>query len=159
MSPLKVLETKSSNNNDEQPHMHLCPSAPHPGHGSGRGGVECGGRPHKTGKDTPSKGTSIRVIGPRCQHLKVLLLKPGQKPLEAKPLFCPDLPGLTLGLENGGMRRGCSAHLVWLPTGWPLTAIYPLVLFPQDTDHMGLCELIFTILAMKTVCSSSLVHS
>ena len=67
----------------------------HPGHGKGRGGVECGGRPHKTGKDTSSKGASIRVIGPWCQHLKVILLKPGQKPLEAKPLSCPDLPGLT----------------------------------------------------------------
>lgn len=50
---------------------------------------------------------SIQVIGPWCQHLKVLLLKPGQKPLEAKSLFCPDLPNLTLGLKNGGMRRGC----------------------------------------------------
>lgn len=142
MSPLKLLEMKSSNNNDEQPH---CRSALHPGHGKGRGGVECGGRPHKTGKDTSSKGASIRVIGPWCQHLKVILLKPGQKPLEAKPLSCPDLPGLTLDLKNGGMRRGCSAQLVWLPTVWPLTAIRLLVLFPQDTDHTGLCEFFFTI--------------
>lgn len=136
-----------------------CPTAPHPDHDRGRGGVECRGRPHKTGKGTPSKRASIRVIGPRCQHLKVLSLKPGQKPLEAKSLFCPDLPSLTLGLKNGGMRRGCSAQLVWLPTIWPLTAIHPIVPFPQDTDHTGLYEFIFTILAMKTLCSPSLVHS
>lgn len=98
-----------------------CPTAPHPDHDRGRGGVEYRGRPHKTGKGAPSKRASIRVIGPWCQHLKVLLLKPGQKPLEAKSLFCPDLPSLTLGLKNGGMRRGCWAELVWLPTIWPLT--------------------------------------